>query len=315
MKCLVAGGAGFIGSHLIDSLLNEGHNVVSIDNFSLGRVDNIKHLINNPFFKSYHSDLTDIDALNRIFKEHKFEHVFHLAANSDIKTSTQSPEIEYKNTFLTTYYLMECMRIYSVKKLFFSSTSAVYGEKAGESLKEDAVPLNPISYYGAAKLSSEAFIAAYSYMNDFDSLIFRFPNVIGSRLTHGVVFDFINKLRENSKKLVILGDGTQSKPYMHISDLINGIMSFTCISKPGVSMYNIGVETKTSVKIIADIICEEMGLKDVEYSYTGGKAGWKGDIPTFEYDLHKIYKTGWRAKFTSDEALRKTVKEVLGCTR
>jgi len=148
-------------------------------------------------------------------------------------------------------------------------------------------------------------------MNDLHSLVFRFPNVIGDRLTHGVVFDFIKKLRANSKELEILGDGTQSKPYMHVSDLVKGIMRFKDEVPQGVTVYNIGVETQTSVSKIADIICEQMGLKDVEYKYTGGKIGWKGDVPTFKYDLSKIYSAGWHADLTSDEAVLRTVREVL----
>jgi UDP-glucose 4-epimerase len=149
--------------------------------------------------------------------------------------------------------------------------------------------------------------------NEFRSLIFRFPNVIGSRLTHGVVFDFINKLKENGEELVVLGDGMQTKPYMHISDLISAIMMMMNIVDSGVSIYNIGVETKSDVTSIANVICEEMNLKDVKYSYAGGSIGWKGDVPSFEYCLDKIHSAGWGAKYTSDEAVRKTVKEVLGC--
>ena len=315
MKCLVAGGAGFIGSHLIGALIAEGHDIVCIDNLFIGKMENIEHLMNNSRFVFYNKDIADLDSLKEIFKKEKFDYIFHLAANSDIQASAKSPEIEFKNTFLTTYNLVECMRLYNVKKLFFSSTSAVYGEKLKGALSEDSGPLEPISYYGSAKLSAEAFIISFTHMNDFESLIFRFPNVIGSRLTHGVVYDFINKLKNNDKELVILGDGTQNKPYMHVSDLINGIMMMKNADKQGVFTYNIGVETKSNVTDIANIICEEMGLKTVEYKYTGGNIGWKGDVPTFDYNLDKIHSAGWNAKYTSDEAVRITVREVLSCGR
>ncbi len=310
MKTLVAGGAGFIGSHLIDALLKEEHSVVCIDNFFIGTRENIKHLNGNPNFKFYEMDLCDFEALNKIFAEEKFDYVFHLAANSDIQASTKNPQIEYKNTYTTTFNLLECMRINAVNKLFFASTSAVYGEKMGESVGEDTSVLEPISYYGAAKLGSEALISAYSFMNNFSVLVFRFPNVIGPRLTHGVVFDFIKRLKEDSSQLRILGDGTQSKPYMHVFDLIDGIMKFKNVEQ-GVTLYNIGVDSQTTVTKIADTVCNEMRLTNVVYNYSGGKNGWKGDVPVFSYNLSKIHNSGWKARYTSEEAVKQTVKEVL----
>lgn len=311
MNTLLAGGAGFIGGHLANDLIKEGHRVVCVDNLYLGTMENIKHLLDSDQFIFYQSDLDDYTAVDEIFKKEKIDYVFHLAANSDIQASANSPKIELQNTLLTTFNLLECMRVYSVKNLFFASTSAVYGEKPGIKMNELSGPLEPISYYGSAKLASEAFISAFSHMNNFHSLVFRFPNVVGSRLTHGVVFDFIKKLRANSKELEILGDGTQSKPYMHISDLLSGIMKLKEDVPQGVTIYNIGVETQTSVTKIANIICEQMGLKDVEYKYTGGKIGWRGDVPTFKYDLSKIYNAGWHAEMTSDETVLRTVEEVL----
>lgn len=311
MNVLVAGGAGFIGSHLIDALLKENNRVICVDNFFIGTKKNIEHLNNNPDFVFYEQDLCDFNALSDIFKKEKIEYVFHLAANSDIQASAKNPSIEYKNTYTTTFNLLENMRIYNIKNLFFASTSAVYGEKEGVKVGEDTCVLSPISYYGASKLGSEALISAYSYMNDFKVLIFRFPNVIGPRLTHGVIFDFVKRLKENPKQLRILGDGMQSKPYMHVYDLVNGIMKFKDVKEKGIELFNIGVETQTSVTRIADIICEKMNLKNVEYQYTGGKGGWKGDVPVFAYNLDKIHDTGWKANYTSDEAVAHTAEEVL----
>lgn len=310
MKVLVAGGAGFIGSHLIDNLLAEGNTVVCIDNFFIGTKKNIEHLKENPNFIFYEQDLCDLDALDAVFKKEKFEYVFHMAANSDIQASAQNPQIEYHNTYTTTFNILECMRRNDVKRLFFASTSAVYGEKMGTEVGENTTPLEPISYYGAAKLGSEGLISAYSYMNDFSVLIFRFPNVIGPRLTHGVIFDFVKRLKEDPTQLRILGDGTQSKPYMHVYDLVKGIMQFKDVEK-GITLYNIGVETQTSVTRIADIICEKMGLTGIPYNYTGGRGGWKGDVPVFAYDLSKIHAAGWKATYTSDETVAHTVEQVL----
>lgn len=313
MKVLAAGGAGFIGSNLIDLLIAKGHDVICVDNYFIGTKINIEHLKNNEHFKMYEQDICDLDALSEIFEKEQVEYVFHLAANSDIQASAQNPVVEYQNTYTTTFNLLECMRRYNVKKMFFASTSAVYGEKMDELLSEAATDLRPVSYYGACKLGSEALISAYGHMNNLEVLIFRFPNVIGPRLTHGVIYDFIKRLREDSSQLKILGDGTQCKPYIYVHDLVSAIVEFMDVKEEGVTLYNLGVEGQTSVTRIADIVCEKMGLKGITYHYTGGKIGWKGDVPRFQYDLSKIYATGWRAHYNSDEAVERTVEEVLRC--
>ena len=307
---MVAGGAGFIGSHLIDALLAEGNDVVCVDNFFIGTKENIAHLHGNPHFKFYEQDLTDLDRMLEIFRTEQVEYVFHLAANSDIQASAQSPMIEYKNTYSTTFILLECMRLCGVKKLFFASTSAVYGEQMGAEVSEEAVALKPISYYGGAKLGSEGIISSFAYMNDMSVLVFRFPNVIGPRLTHGVIFDFVKRLKADPSHLRILGDGRQSKPYIYVLDLVDAIMRFKDVDK-GVTLYNVGVETQTSVTRIAEIVCEKMGLTGIPFEYTGGRGGWKGDVPVFAYNLNKIHATGWKASMTSDEAVAKTVEMVL----
>jgi UDP-glucose 4-epimerase len=229
------------------------------------------------------------------------DRAYHLAANSDIQKGGKDPSIDRRDTFETTAAVLDAMRKYEVKELLFASTSAVYGDKQG-ALKEDTGDLRPVSYYGAAKLASEAFISAYAAMNGLAANIIRFPNVVGSRLTHGAVFDFIAKLRRNPKELEILGDGKQDKPYIYVADLIDAMLSMKYA--PGVEIFNAGVDTSTTVRRIADIVCEEMGLRDVEYKFTGGAAGWLGDVPKFKYDLSKIHAFGWTAKHTSDEAVR-----------
>lgn len=313
MKVLLAGGAGFIGSHLADALLKEGNQVVCIDDFFIGTKKNIEHLLDNPNFTFYEQNLCELERLDNVFAKEEFEYVYHLAANSDIQASANSPIIEYHNTYTTTFNLLECMRKYNVKKFFFASTSAVYGEKMGECVAEDTAELRPISYYGSCKLGSEALISAYSYMNNMKALIFRFPNVIGPRLTHGVIYDFIKRLQEDPTQLRILGDGTQSKPYIYVLDLVDAIMRFKDVKEEGITLYNVGVTTQTSVTQIADIVCEKMGLTGIPYNYTGGRGGWKGDVPKFQYDLSKIHETGWKATYSSNGAVAQTVEEVLKC--
>lgn len=309
MKALIAGGAGFIGSHLADYLLDEGNEVVCIDNFFIGTRQNILHLLTNPRYVFYQYDLNNMELLNQVFDGEKPDYVFHLAANSDIQASAQNPIIEYQNTYSTTFNLLEAMRLHNVKKMFFASTSAVYGNK-DTLLNEETASLAPISYYGGAKLGSEGLISAYAYMNDMNVLIFRFPNVIGPRLTHGVIFDFIKRLKKDSTKLLILGDGNQTKPYLYVLDLVEAIVKFKDVGK-GVSLYNVGVDTATSVTRIAEIVCQKMGISNTVFEYTGGKEGWKGDVPKFQYDLSKIHVAGWAAQYTSDEAVALTVENNL----
>lgn len=309
MKALVVGGAGFIGSHLCDALLAKGHRVVCVDNFSLGTEENIRHIKAHERFVLYRADASKREELAGVFQKEMPEYIFHLAANSDIQASAKDPDVEYRNTYGTTFQILSCMRRFGIKKLFFASTSAVYGDKRDVILDENTPGLAPISYYGAAKLGSEALISAFSYMNDIQALVFRFPNVIGSRLTHGVIYDFLRKLQRDSRHLQILGDGRQTKPYIYVTDLVSAIIQFMETDGPGMVLYNVGVEGETSVTGIADIICQELGLTDVKYEYTGGEGGWKGDVPRFQYCVDKIHQAGWKAQYTSDEAVRKSVRE------
>lgn len=316
MRALVAGGAGFIGSHLVEALLDQGAKVVCIDNLSLGSRNNLAHLADAKSLDFREMDILDRDALRAVFHSGHFDCVFHMAANSDIQASGENPEVEYRNTYSTTFHLLETMRMFKVNKLFFASTSAVYGDRDGMAVSESNTMLSPISYYGAAKSGAESLIQAFSHMNQMDALIFRFPNVIGPRLTHGVIHDFIARLKADPSQLTVLGDGNQTKPYMDVSDLLKGLFHLLSPmqgidSGHGVSIYNIGVETRTSVRRIGEIVLAQMGLSGIPVHYTGGKGGWRGDVPRFAYDLSKIHQTGWRAALTSDEAVERAVNEAL----
>ena len=311
MNILVAGGAGFIGSHLIDSFLSDGHRVICVDKLIMGK-QNIEHIPENENFRFYKAELADQNLVDRILFENSIDVVYHLAANSDIQKGGKEPSIDFNDTFLTTRALLEGMRKANIKKLFFASTSAVYGEMLDVILTESTGGLMPVSYYGGAKLASEALISSYVSMCDMSAIIFRFPNVIGPRLTHGVVFDFIRKLRKNPGELQILGDGTQCKPYIYVLDLIGAIRMLTQNFEPGETVYNISVTGNgTTVTRIAEIVTEELGLKDVKFEYTGGDRGWKGDVPRFQYDISKVLSTGWIPNYSSDEAVRQTVRDAI----
>lgn len=304
-KVVVTGGAGFIPSHLDDILVGKGYDVTAVDTVEKGRCHNIEHLFGKDNFHYVKMDITDVDAFAELTKDCDF--IYHLAANSDIQNGGQNPSIDYRNTFQTTRSVCEAMMRNEIKNMFFSSTSAVYGDIKGQ-LNEMTGGLKPISYYGASKLASEAMISAYSYMNDFNALIFRFPNVIGPRLTHGVIFDFIRKLKKDPKRLQILGNGKQNKQYVYVTDLAKGIFDFSERIEDGMSLYNVSTESFTDVNTIADLTCERMGLDDVKYEYTGGDCGWKGDVPSFDYDVSKAKKRGWKYTFDSTESVRETLK-------
>ena len=310
MNILVAGGAGFIGSHLCDALLSKNNTVIVADKLIMGS-KNIEHLSQNTNFKFYEMELANQDNVDKLFAENKIDIVYHMAANSDIQKSANDTSIDFNDTLLTTRVLLESMRKNNVKNIFFASTSAVYGEMPDIVLNEETGGLKPVSYYGGAKLASEALISSYVSMCDMNAVIFRFPNVIGPRLTHGVIYDFVKKLRNNPKELEILGNGMQCKPYIYVTDLVNAIVKLTEQFEPGLDVFNISVMSEgTSVTHIAEIVVDVLGLSDVEFKYTGGDRGWKGDVPRFKYDISKVLATGWKPEYTSDEAVRKAAQSL-----
>jgi UDP-glucose 4-epimerase len=309
MKILVTGGAGFIGSHLDDRLIAEGNDVTVVDNLVLGRKENIAHLIGNPHFTFIEEDLLHTDAMRDIFSKGKFEMVYHLAANSDIQKGGKDPRVDYNLTFNTTFNLLMLMKEFEVKKLFFASTSAIFGEAAGK-INENYGPLRPVSNYGAGKLASEAFISAFSSTYNIQTWITRFPNVVGERFTHGVIFDFIKKLRKNPNELEVLGNGEQCKPYIYVKDLVDGIRFVIDHAKERFNVYNLGPESRTKVKEIAAMVIEEMGLH-ATIRYTGGDRGWVGDVPEFTYDVSKVNKLGWKDNRSSNDAVRLAIQRGL----
>jgi UDP-glucose 4-epimerase len=310
MNILVTGGAGFIGSHLCDSLLADGHTVTAVDNLILGRKENIAHLKNNKKFIFIKQDLLKLKSLESIFSKSSFDIVFHMAANSDIQKGGVNPTVDYELTFMTTFNVLQCMKKLGVKKLVFASTSAIYGETS-EVLTENFGPLQPVSNYGASKLACEAFISAFSATYGIQTWITRFPNVVGERFTHGVIYDFVKKLKKNPNELEVLGNGEQFKPYMYVKDLVEGILFVWKNCTDRFNVYNLGVESRTKVKDIAAMVIEEMGLT-AKIRYTGGDRGWVGDVPEFKYDLSKVAGLGWKAKRSSNDAVRLAIQRALG---
>ena len=232
-----------------------------------------------------------------------------MAANSDIAKSHANPDVDFDNTFKTTYETLLAMKEFGIKKLVFASTSAIYGE-AHVSVDETYGPLFPASHYGASKLASEGFIASFCENYGIQAWITRFPNVVGERSTHGVIRDFIKKLKKTPNCLEVLGNGMQYKPYVYVKDLVDAILFVWKNTDDKINYFNIGVETRTRVKEIAQMVIEEMGL-NAKIEYTGGDRGWVGDVPEFSYNLDKIHKLGWKASYTSNEAVRKAIQYIL----
>lgn len=309
MKILITGGAGFIGSHLADRLLAEGNEVVAFDNLLRGRISNLDEASKNSNFKFIKGDILNKDELFKVFEENNFDVVFHMAANSDIASSHANPDVDFGNTLTTTYNVLLAMKEYGVKDIVFASTSAIYGD-AGVSVDENYGPLFPISHYGASKLASEAYISSFCENYGFKAWITRFPNVVGERATHGAIYDFINKLRKNPKELEVLGNGKQCKPYLYVKDLVDAILLVWKNTNERINFFNLGVESRTTVTRMAEMVIEEMKL-DASIRYTGGDKGWVGDVPQFSYSLDKIHNLGWNANYTSDDAVRKSIQYIL----
>jgi UDP-glucose 4-epimerase len=310
MNILVTGGAGFIGSHLDDELLAEGHKVTVVDNLTLGREDNIAHLAGNENFRFIKEDVLHGEPMHKIFEEGQFDMVYHLAANSDIQRGGKDPLVDYQLTFNTTFHVLQYMKEFGVKKLFFASTSAIFGETS-DVLSENYGPLLPVSNYGAGKMASEAFISAFSSTYGIQTWIARFPNVVGERFTHGVIYDFVRKLHRNPEELEVLGNGEQCKPYVYVRDLVEGIQFIIGHAKERFNVYMLGSDTRTKVKEIAAMVIEEMGLH-ARIRYTGGDRGWVGDVPEFRYDLTKVNALGWKARHDSNASVRLAIRKALG---
>jgi UDP-glucose 4-epimerase len=309
MKALVTGGAGFIGSHLVDRLLADGHSVTVIDNFSSGTRKNLRFStsLSSTRLEIANVDITDAKKVNKVFSEGKYNAVFHLAAQADVRKSLLGFKGDLNNNVVGTLNILEAMKKYGVNDLVFASSSAVYGEATVRPTPEDYSPIQT-SLYGASKLACEAFAEAYTEFTSIRLWAFRFANVIGERCQRGVIGDFVRKLLKNPKELEILGDGKQSKEYLYVKDCINGMITGHQRSSEKANIFNLGVNRQTIVDEIASIVIEEMGLENVKRKYTGGNRGWIGDNPIVELSLNKIKDLGWNTEVSSEEAIRRTAR-------
>ena len=314
MHHFITGVAGFIGSHLADCLLGSGDRVSGVDDLSLGRLEHLEHARQNAKFRFYRNDISRPEqAFESLHAACEWsgtpDLMWHLAANSDIPAGTADASVDFKRTLQTTFAILEAAKSTGVKKVAFASTSAVYGERS-DLLTENSGPLLPISNYGATKLASEALLsaAAEAYLDRI--WIFRFPNVVGPRPTHGAILDFVRRLADRPPSLRVLGDGSQTKPYLHVSDLISAMRFIVAHATDRRNVYNIGPEGEgTSVAFIAQQTVAR-ALPGTPLAYTGGDRGWVGDVPRFRYSTERLAQLGWRPGLTSDEAVLRAIDEI-----
>ena len=281
-----------------------------VDNLRLGRRRNVAHLETLPGFRFVEMDVLNRADLATLFADARFDAVFHMAANSDIAAGITNIRLDLDLNELTTVAVLEAMQAHDVRRLFFASTSAIFGE-TDAILHEDFGPCRPISFYGASKLAAEAYISVFAYTFGSRAVVLRFPNVVGERATHGVIFDFLRKLKADQSKLQVLGDGKQSKPYLYVRDLIDAILIAWDKADAPLSVYHAAGMGNTSVREIAEIVVGAAGCSDTRIVFNGGDRGWPGDVPSFYYDTSRLSALGWQPKRHSTAAVCHAVNRIL----
>lgn len=308
----IVGGAGFIGSHFTDALLADPltRAVTLYDNFSSGREWHYKHHNQDRRLQVVRGEVADSRNLQAAMDGHDV--VIHLASNPDIARAATEPAIDFDEGTVLTKQVVEAMRLTSAKRLLYASGSGVYGDLGTTEAQEDHGPLLPVSTYGASKLAGEALLCSYSYMFGLSGCAFRFGNVVGPRQTHGVGFDFLRQLQEHPDRLRVLGDGSQSKSYIYVQDVVNAVLTAHRETREPFRVYNVATGDYITVTEIAELAIECAGLtrNQVEIEYTGGDRGWKGDVPVVRLNTDRIQSTGWRCPRTSREALKAAMESM-----
>lgn len=310
MEIAVTGGAGFIGSTLVDRLMSSGHSLTVIDNLSGGDKSFLAAHARSPRFRFVKADVRDTKKVARALHP-KIDLVFHLAANADIARGVVDPTLDFEHSVVATFSLLQAMRQHGIKKLVYTSGSGVYGDRGLSYFSETYGPLAPVSMYGASKLGAEGLISAFVHLYEMQAWILRPANIIGPRATHGVIFDFIKRLKQDPTQLRILGDGHQSKAYLHVDDVVDALLLVQKKAKARLNFFNLSSASFINVNQIADLVIRGMALKKVKLSHTPGKIGWKGDVPVIRLRNAAIAKLGWRSHYTSAQAVKATISALL----
>ena len=302
---LVTGGAGLIGSTLCRKLVSMGYCVLAIDNMSLGTIENVEDLLSGGRFILINENLLNLSALNKVFEEYNIDTIYHLASNTSIPRGQQNMELDFNNTFLITINLLQMASKYKIKKFVFTSSSTIYGNSEYD-INEYTL-MHPISFYGAAKMSCEAFISAFSSCFNIQAWILRLCNVVGTHVNHGIVYDLKQQINNGNKIIKVLGDGCQEKPFLYVDDAIEGIIYVTSNTTEMLNIYLIGNRDTITIHKIAEIALEE---NKIEAGILVDKTPtWSGDVQKYKYDISKVVSLGWEPRYTSEEAIRKSFKK------
>jgi UDP-glucose 4-epimerase len=308
-RFFIVGGAGFIGGHFVDRLLADRTiaAVAVFDNFSSGRAWHLAHHDDDARLRVIRGDVKDLACLAEAVDGH--EVVIHLASNPDIARAATEPSVDFDDGTLLTHHVVEAARRGGVARILYASGSGVYGDLGRVEANEDHGPLVPVSTYGASKLAGEALISSYCLMFGLTGCAFRFGNVVGPRQTHGVGFDFLRRLREDSTRLRILGDGSQSKSYVHVYDVVDAVLLASATEKSPFQVFNVATGDYLTVTEIADLAAKSLNLDptEVTYEYTGGDRGWRGDVPVVRLNTERIRALGWANRWSSASALQRSL--------
>jgi UDP-glucose 4-epimerase len=305
MRCFVTGGAGFIGSNLVDRLLADGHHVTAYDNFCTGQPEFLEAARQQPRFRLVEGDLLDPRHLTGALDGH--DTVFHLAANADVRFGTHHPRKDLEQNTIATFNVLDAMRVQGVRRIAFSSTGSAYGEPSIFPTPEDAPFPVQTSLYGASKVAGEGLLQAFAAGFGFQVYIFRFVSILGERYTHGHVFDFYKKLLANPRRIEVLGNGRQRKSYLYVQDCIDAILLVLEKAQASVNIFNLGAQESCTVNDSLGWICEHLGVQP-ERSYTGGERGWIGDSPFILLDTAKVRSLGWQPKLTIRDGILRTLR-------
>jgi UDP-glucose 4-epimerase len=312
-RFFLVGGAGFIGSHFVDRLLadEETPAVTVFDNFSSGRRWHLSHHEGDSRLEVIEGDVRELGTLVDAMRDHDV--VVHLASNPDIARAATEPAVDFDLGTLLTHHVVEAARLTSVGRVLYASGSGVYGDLGETEADEDWGPLEPVSTYGASKLAGETLISSYCHMFGLTGVSYRFGNVVGPRQTHGVGFDFVRKLRDDPTRLEILGDGTQSKSYIHVDDVLDAVFAGHRAQPNPYAVYNVATGDYITVNEIADLALAAVGLEreDVRYVFTGGDRGWRGNVPVVRLNTDRIRALGWSHSRSSGEAIQESLAAML----